>query len=913
MKITYIAWKTITCSDIQRILYKIKNGKSNTADQAIQNFNTIDENPGLWGGFTNYKPIPDKPDAFELVLDNSRNNIKIWKSDNEKRKDPIKINMCVWDHNIVSGTNSVNHADQIIETWYIEYMKLTLKLLEKLISKHETDPSIISNTDTEDLYNFIQKRLEVLPTAPSDIFQWILDTQDGFAELNMHTDVFLNNKNLEKVNNFISDYFYLIIKYVDNFGIEKNAALTAYKKSKKLHPSIKNLLNSSSFGGEIVSIVLNDQIINSEIQTYYDKLMKKKNIILYGAPGTGKTRIMTQIIDAFMSCGSYDPWDNEAPIFLSPSELPTSMKWCTFHPGYTYESFVLGLTPVIVNKNKLGYSYHQGPFLHQAIDSNNGYRTLLVIDEINRANTDDVFGDTIHLLDVKNRNTTNIMLPSIIKFGNGTTLSKIECSDNFYVIGTMNSLDKSVAPLVPELKRIFSIIEVNPDEIALENALRTSSNIPNTFIDFLMDSFRYINKKIREYVGKEYMLGQGYVWDVVINDLEYEKTFADIIRFKILPHLKDIFPEEQYSDLFGIENQKILFIQNESFNEICNITNKSDSDLINAFARMCGSNYTSSSVTSSIPNTFDEYNNNRVNEIFKMLKKYNNVILSGVTGTGKSYILKKIMEKSFFEEKNLMYWHNSTGYDDVIEGISAESTGKSIEYKYKKGIIKHLAEKSMGKVSLMGIENIDKSDASENFGELITLLEPDKRENVAIEGYNGMIRIPKDMFFLCTSNPLTKSANKMDSALRRRFIIKELYPDYKLLQLWFDVDDTPITTYSYNTKNDRLKLAIYMLKSINTGITECIGLDSQIGHGALWDLKNTVECSLEDIFEIFDETIFPMIEEICVDKDNAYHILGNASPLLIERVYGIELMNFNSLENDEEKKKAIKEMLRFEI
>ena len=912
MKIIYVAWKTITCSDIQRILYKIQNGKSNTADQAIQNFNIVGENPGLWGGFTNYLPVPRDPNVFELVLENSKNNIKMWQSDNSVRKNPIKINMCVWDHKVIGVENPVDHADQIVETWYIEYMKLTQKVLEKLISKSATDPSVIANADTIALKDFIQNRLAVLPTASADIFQWILDTQDGFAGLNMQTDVFLNDDNLKKVNSFISDYFYLVIKYIDDAGIEKNAALTAYKKSSTLHPVIKNLLQSAEFGGEIVSIVLGGHAVNPEIQEYYDKLMEKKNVILYGAPGTGKTRIMTQIIDAFMSCGSYDPWDNEAPIYLSATDVPTSMKWCTFHPGYTYESFVWGLTPVIV-RNKLGYSYHKGAFLKQAKESKNGYKALLVIDEINRANTDDVFGDTIQLLDTKNRSTTKIILPNEIKFDDDSTMSEIACSDDFYVIGTMNSLDKSVAPLVPEIKRIFSIIEIGPDAVALENALRASAFIPSDFTDYLMASFNYINNQIRENVGKEYMLGQGYIWDVVNNDSEYEKTFADIIRFKILPHLKDIFPEERYLDLFGASNQNILFIQTESVCEICNVTSKTDAELINAFAIMCGSSYRSIAAGIVIPTTFDDYDSARISEIFDMLKKYKNVMLAGVTGTGKSYILKNIMSDGFFEERDLMYWHNSTAYDDVIEGISAESTGTTINYEYKKGVVKKLAEKSFGKISLMGIENVDKSGAGENFGELITLLEPDKRESVAIEGYEGVIRIPQDMYFLCTSKPLTKANNKMDSALKRRFIIKELYPDYKLLQLWFGVDDIPVTVYADNTRDERLKLAIAMLKSINDGIAECVGLDSQIGHAVIWDLKDTTECSLDDIFETFDETILPMIEEICVDEDNAHRILGQNSPLIVNHNYGIELQTFGKLVTDDDKKKAIKEMLHFEI
>ena len=78
-------------------------------------------------------------------------------------------------------------------------------------------------------------------------------------------------------------------------------------------------------------------------------------------------------------------------------------------------------------------------------------------------------------------------------------------------------------------------------------------------------------------------------------------------------------------------------------------------------------------------------------------------------------------------------------------------------------------------------------------------------------------------------------------------------------------------------------------------------------------MKDTADCSLEDIYEVFDETILPMIEEICVDEDSAFRILGDNSPLLVNRNYGIELKTFGSLSTDDEKKSAIKEMLHFEI
>lgn len=900
MRIKYIAWKRVTCGDAQRILYKIIGGKDNSKDHAIQAFCSKDHaNPGLWTGFTNGQPAPQRSkrgnESFPIKIENSKYPLEIWLDNNASRNSPIKIAQRIW--------NSKNPED-VVETWYIAYMRIIKQLLERIIKAGR------GTADAETLLSFIEGRLAILPEENAKIASWINSTQDMFCGLSLNTKEFLEDSVIKDLKDFIDNYYYIVFKYVDVDGAEKNETVVANITAPKLHPVIRNILAKGEKGGEFIDLVIAGDTTDKDASEIINKLYLEKNIILYGAPGTGKTHLLTQIMEAFSKETSYNALDSEAPIAIEgESGKCSNVKWCTFHPDYSYENFVWGISPVIVNK-KLGYTYHKGPFLELAVESMKGAKTLLIVDEINRANTDDVFGDTIRLLDKRKRGKVRIPVPEQVNVDGNNMM----CTENFYVIGTMNSLDKSVSPLTPELKRIFSIVEVKPDEKALREAME-KTEIPTDFINLVLTIFHGLNEALYENVGKEYMFGQGYFWDLVNMPMNYEGTLADILRNKVMPHLKDIYPEEKYLDLFKPVNHELLFIQHEDFSEICNITNLSNGKLIDAFAKMFDTSYSFEEKEDVVYTNFEEYEKKRNDEIYERLVKYKNLILSGVSGTGKSSILESLKNDYDFEEQEIMYWHNSTAYSDVIEGIGTRinEDGDDIEYTYNAGAVKRLAEYAKNRKSLMEIENLDKSKASENFGELITLLEPDKREKVSIEGAQNAIVLPKDMHFLCTMNSVAMAKNKMDSAMKRRFLIMEIYPDYTLLSLWFGVTNA-IGDYliDWDTKQGRLKLAIELLRALNKRIILTIGMDAQIGHAIMWDLKETEQCDVEDIGKVFDETIIPMIEDYCVDSEMAHRLLGNNSPIVINRSYGAELLKINEM-SDEDKKKTFEELIYGEI
>lgn len=883
MTIKYIAWGKVICSDVNRLIYGTQGpGLHNKADQAIQKFNTRDENPGLWSGFTAGATIPS--DGIKIELTNSVNSLKIWGSTNAGRADPIKINHQIWDR-------KNGHDKLIIETWYLGYMRILEQLLLKAKEKSPT------NNNVDILLGYVSRRLALDTEINTNLLKWIYDTQDGFAALTLDTS-FMRNEHIGDINHFVEDYFYIVVK-CDNDGNEINMALMANSKSENLHPEIKQLLLSKPRGGKNVNINMAMGSPSSEAQYVLNILREHKNIILYGPPGTGKTHMLIDLMNSFNCNAVYDNLDTEAPIKIVEESNSGEVKWCTFHPNYSYENFVHGIKPIVIGGN-LGFEPYVGPFLKQALVAESGTNALLIIDEINRAKTDDVFGATISLLDRDINEKVTLTHPIIAE---GVEIHEINSSDNFYVVGTMNSLDKNTTPLSRELKRRFTIIEISPSTEVLRHNLDTNESIDDDLKEFCCALMENLNNKIHKYCGKEFELGQGYFWGLVEAQDKHYSVMADIIVNKIAPHLRDTLPVEFLNDFFGSNNLNVLFEQNTLGFDFIDISDKSDSYIINAYATVIDSHfrYDEDCIDEDDENqvaTFEEYELAKITNIYEKLRRYKNVILTGCSGTGKTYIVNKIVQMGLFGETLKMHWHSSTEYADVIEGISATINGNQIEYSIMPGMVRQLAAKQGSK--LMVIEGLNKSNAAENFGELITLLEPDKR-NLGIEGYDGTISIPEDMHFICTMNPNVENQYKLDSAMKRRFIIINLNPDYDLLALHFGISDYKKTLILNDVNifsdEDVYCLAIQLLKRLNEKISSALGNDFRVGHAVLWNLCNhsSVLCKLK---EILDYLIIPQIEEYCYDEDIVHKLFGHSSPIFSVESHGIEIQHFTSLSDD---------------
>ena len=162
-------------------------------------------------------------------------------------------------------------------------------------------------------------------------------------------------------------------------------------------------------------------------------LRSKKQVILQGAPGTGKTFVAEKLAAL---------WTGD----------PRRVKIVQFHESFGYEDFVFGIKPKVGPDGKTAFCPEQGLFLRFCEDVRKGVpeRFVLLIDEINRAKTARVFGELLFLLEYRERN---------VELQSGHTFS---IPENLYIVGTMNTTDKSIALVDYALRRRFAFVDLVP-------------------------------------------------------------------------------------------------------------------------------------------------------------------------------------------------------------------------------------------------------------------------------------------------------------------------------------------------------------------------------------------------------------------------------------------------------------------
>ncbi len=256
-------------------------------------------------------------------------------------------------------------------------------------------------------------------------------------------------------------------------------------------------------------------------------LEDKRQVIFQGPPGTGKT----YVAQALAHC-------------LAGSDQRVDLV--QFHPSYAYEDFVRGFRPTITDSDQAGFTLQDGPLLRAAEKArkDKDSKHFLIIDEINRGNLAKVFGELYFLLEYRDRE-----IGLLYQRKNG---EKFSLPDNLYIIGTMNTADRSIALVDMALRRRFYFVEFHPDVEPVKCVLRKwlkQKQLDN--MEWVADVVEEANKLLEK--DKHAAIGPSYFMKERLDKNVVERIW----KHSVLPYIEErLFGDDNRLDEFDLEKLK---------------------------------------------------------------------------------------------------------------------------------------------------------------------------------------------------------------------------------------------------------------------------------------------------------------------------------------------------------------------
>ena len=261
---------------------------------------------------------------------------------------------------------------------------------------------------------------------------------------------------------------------------------------------------------------LNDVFMSEEeYERLRSVLVFKKNIILQGAPGVGKTYTAKRLAYSLIGEKNVE-----------------RVKMVQFHQSYSYEDFIMGFRP-----SDIGFELRKGTFYNfckrAELDAVNDY--FFIIDEINRGNLSKIFGELFMLLENDKRGASLQLVYSDEKFS---------IPDNLYIIGMMNTADRSLAMLDYALRRRFAFFDLKPG-FETDGFKNYQLTINNSKLTNLITCVKNLNYAIvsDETLGEGFCIGHSYFCNLKPESVD-DQVISNIVEYELVPLLKEYWFDE---------------------------------------------------------------------------------------------------------------------------------------------------------------------------------------------------------------------------------------------------------------------------------------------------------------------------------------------------------------------------------
>ena len=508
-------------------------------------------------------------EILNLDIDKSPENIieinylatkKLREMDEFKEWEMFKLSNFVWE--------TISKAPRKITYWALGHNYDGNNILPDLIEKNK----IAVGYFEEDLSDvIINKRTLKEYLKENNCDNNIIKTITNFSEIKKGDIVILKSSYTKGEKRNISVFKVSAIAEVledVNSGYEYDEKLHHTIPVKWISKEVREIEGINYLGTltkikneKILDIILNNTNLPHEPQgsifNEVDELNEdNKNFILYGPPGTGKTyNVINKALEIIDPEGySEIAADNDRETILNKyKELVDKgqIAFCTFHQSYGYEEFIEGLKSDgkgnfvtedgILKRIAYNAAYEGLKNEYKENESNyedkkakvNNYinkekafkeakKFVLIIDEINRGNISKIFGELITLLEEDKRIGTSNQIVANLPY----TKEKFSLPNNLYIIGTMNTSDKSIAQIDIALRRRFIFEEMMPDYEVLDE-------VDGIELDKLLIT---INERIEFLLDRDHLIGHAYFISC--------NSYSDIINVvinKIIPLLQEYF------------------------------------------------------------------------------------------------------------------------------------------------------------------------------------------------------------------------------------------------------------------------------------------------------------------------------------------------------------------------------------
>ena len=329
----------------------------------------------------------------------------------------------------------------------------------------------------------------------------------------------------EKVETLSSPIDYAVLKEcpeLENMEYFRNPQGSLFKLTRSEYEFILDMIReenpivtASSSDAYTKDDFLNEVYMTEErYETLVNVLRNKKNIILQGAPGVGKTFAARRL--AWSMMGEKDD---------------SRIEFVQFHQNYSYEDFMMGYKPV-----EDGFELKYGIFYRfcQKAANQPDKEFFFIIDEINRGNMSKIFGELLMLIEKDYRGTKMTLAYNGLPFS---------VPKNLYIIGMMNTADRSLAMIDYALRRRFSFFEIEPG-FDSQGFIRYQNGLNSETLDELISKVKELNRKIAadKSLGRGFCIGHSYFCG---RDVCTDEWLHSVVDYDIMPMLSEYWFDDE--------------------------------------------------------------------------------------------------------------------------------------------------------------------------------------------------------------------------------------------------------------------------------------------------------------------------------------------------------------------------------